>query len=329
MIEDDEISLIDLFAVLLRYKFLIIAITGIAMIGVLVFSVVSIMQPPEKSILPNEYTPSAAILISNNSGTDVSSLLSSSGLGSLASLAGVSVPTTQSNSALAGYIISSNYVLDKVIEKFNLVERYQIKDNPVGNTRKVLKENLKSNNDDETGIFTVSFTDIDPVFAKEVVNYAVEILEERFTSLNVDQDKITQKNLEENIKNSYATIIELQDKITELENSVSYPTPTYNMPSIVRDTTMIKMELSAQQEIYKQLKAQEELLKVKMASEQPAFQVLEYAEVPDLKSGPSRGMLCIIVTFAAFFFSIFLAFLLNALKNIKNDPEAMKKLRGK
>ena len=329
MIEDDEFPLIDLFAVLLRYKFLIIAITGIAMIGVLVFSVVSIMQPPEKSILPNEYTPSAAILISNNSGTDVSSLLSSSGLGSLASLAGVSVPTTQSNSALAGYIISSNYVLDKVIEKFNLVERYQIKDNPVGNTRKVLKENLKSNNDDETGIFTVSFTDIDPVFAKEVVNYAVEILEERFTSLNVDQDKITQKNLEENIKNSYATIIELQDKITELENSVSYPTPTYNMPSIVRDTTMIKMELSAQQEIYKQLKAQEELLKVKMASEQPAFQVLEYAEVPDLKSGPSRGMLCIIVTFAAFFFSIFLAFLLNALKNIKNDPEAMKKLRGK
>lgn len=329
MIEDDEISLIDLFAVLLRYKFLIIAITGIAMIGVLAFSVVSIMQPPEKSILPNEYTPSAAILISNNSGTDVSSLLSSSGLGSLASLAGVSVPTTQSNSALAGYIISSNYVLDKVIEKFNLVERYQIKDNPVGNTRKVLKENLKSNNDDETGIFTVSFTDIDPVFAKEVVNYAVEILEERFTSLNVDQDKITQKNLEENIKNSYATIIELQDKITELENSVSYPTPTYNMPSIVRDTTMIKMELSAQQEIYKQLKAQEELLKVKMASEQPAFQILEYAEVPDLKSGPSRGMLCIIVTFAAFFFSIFLAFLLNALKNIKNDPEAMKKLRGK
>ncbi len=329
MIEDDEISLIDLFAVLLRYKFLIIAITGIAMIGVLVFSVVSIMQPPEKSILPNEYTPSAAILISNNSGTDVSSLLSSSGLGSLASLAGVSVPTTQSNSALAGYIISSNYVLDKVIEKFNLVERYQIKDNPVGKTRKALKENLKSNNDDETGIFTVSFTDIDPVFAKEVVNYAVEILEERFTSLNVDQDKITQKNLEENIKNSYATIIELQDKITELENSVSYPTPTYNMPSIVRDTTMIKMELSAQQEIYKQLKAQEELLKVKMASEQPAFQVLEYAEVPDLKSGPSRGMLCIIVTFAAFFFSIFLAFLLNALKNIKNDPEAMKKLRGK
>jgi uncharacterized protein involved in exopolysaccharide biosynthesis len=50
------------------------------------------------------------------------------------------------------------------------------------------------------------------------------------------------------------------------------------------------------------------------------------AEVPDQKSGPGRGMLCIIVTFAAAFFSVFLAFVLNAVTNIKNDPEAMAKL---
>jgi uncharacterized protein involved in exopolysaccharide biosynthesis len=48
-----------------------------------------------------------------------------------------------------------------------------------------------------------------------------------------------------------------------------------------------------------------------------------------MKSGPSRGMLCIIVTFAAFFVSVFLAFLLNALENIKKDPEAMAKLKKK
>jgi hypothetical protein len=40
-------------------------------------------------------------------------------------------------------------------------------------------------------------------------------------------------------------------------------------------------------------------------------------------------MLCIIVTFAAGFFSVFLAFVLNAIANIKKDPEAMAKLRGK
>jgi uncharacterized protein involved in exopolysaccharide biosynthesis len=90
----------------------------------------------------------------------------------------------------------------------------------------------------------------------------------------------------------------------------------------------IALELDAQQKVYSQLKVQYELLKISMASEKPAFQVLELAEVPDMKSGPRRGMLCIIVTFAAAFFSLFLAFALNAVSNIKNDPEAMGKLRG-
>jgi hypothetical protein len=40
-------------------------------------------------------------------------------------------------------------------------------------------------------------------------------------------------------------------------------------------------------------------------------------------------MLCIIGTFAGFFISVFLAFLINAIKNIKNDPVAMEKLRKK
>ena len=66
-----------------------------------------------------------------------------------------------------------------------------------------------------------------------------------------------------------------------------------------------------------------------MASEQPVFQILNYAEVPEQKSGPSRGKIMIIASFAAFFIAIFIAFLLNAIKNIKNDPEAMKKLKTK
>jgi uncharacterized protein involved in exopolysaccharide biosynthesis len=87
--------------------------------------------------------------------------------------------------------------------------------------------------------------------------------------------------------------------------------------------------LGTKRQVYSQLKVQYELLKVNMASEKPVFQILEMAEVPDMKSGPGRGMLCIIVTFAAGFFAIFVAFVLNAVANIKNDPEAMAKLRGK
>jgi LPS O-antigen subunit length determinant protein (WzzB/FepE family) len=57
--KDDEINLIDLFAVLWHRKVMIIVITFIAMIGVVVYAVISIKLPSENSPLPNEYTPAA------------------------------------------------------------------------------------------------------------------------------------------------------------------------------------------------------------------------------------------------------------------------------
>lgn len=329
--QDDEISLIDLFAVLWQRKVMIIAITGIAIIGVLIFSILSLKLPPEKSFLPNKYTPQAQMLINDSSSSSggLSSALSSSGLGSLASLAGVNVSGGSSYSALASYFVGSNSLLDQVIQKFNLIERYKIEKHPIAESRKALKEVLHSSFDEDTGVFTVNFTDIDPVFARDVVNYVVGLLEERFFELGIDKNKLTQKNLEENIKSSYDQILSLQTQIHELEMSVTNVYNPSSTPSIMMDTSLIKMELKVQEEIYAQLKAQYEMLKVTMASEQPVFQILEYAEVPDQKSKPSRGMLCIIVTFAAFFVSVFLAFLLNALENIKNDPEAMAKLKKK
>lgn len=329
--QDDEISLIDLFAVLWQRKVMIIAITGIAIIGVLIFSILSLKLPPEKSFLPNKYTPQAQMLINDSSSSSggLSAALSSSGLGSLASLAGVNVSGGSSYSALASYFVGSNSLLDQVIQKFDLINRYKIEKHPIAESRKALKEVLHSSFDEDTGVFTVNFTDIDPVFARDVVNYVVGLLEERFFELGIDKNKLTQKNLEENIKSSYDQILSLQTQIHELEMSVTNVYNPSSTPSIMMDTSLIKMELKVQEEIYAQLKAQYEMLKVTMASEQPVFQILEYAEVPDQKSKPSRGMLCIIVTFAAFFVSVFLAFLLNALENIKNDPEAMAKLKKK
>lgn len=325
--EDDEISLIDLFAVLLHRKWLVIGMTVGGAIFALVFSIISLVLPPEKSFLPNQYTPQAQMLI-NNSDSSSSSL---GNLSSLASMAGVNIGSSGgiSYSELAKYLVNSNTVQDSVIQKFNFIEEWEIKKSPKASSRKALSKKLKSDFDEDSGVFTVSFTDIDPKLAQEVVNYVVELLEKRFKDLGVDKNELQKTNLEENINNTYDQIVTLQKQIQDIEKSVNNVYSPYNAPSIVMDTTLIKMELSVQEEVYKQLKAQYETLKVTMASEQPIFQILEYAEIPDQKSKPSRGKLCIIITFAAFFISVFIAFLLNAISNIKKDPEAMKKLTGK
>ena len=141
--QDDEISLIDLFAVLLRWKWLITIITGIACIAVVIVCVISLKLPPEDSFMPNKYTPKAQMLINNkdSSGSSLSSMLSSSGLGSLASLAGVNVSGGGvSYSSLAQYLVNSNTIQDSVVQKFNLIERYKIKKFPVASSREALKK---------------------------------------------------------------------------------------------------------------------------------------------------------------------------------------------
>ena len=329
--EDDEISLLDLFAVLLRYKVMIIVVSVLAAVFSVVFSIITIVLPPESSPLPNEFTPVANMLINDSSsgGSGLSSLISSSGMGALASLAGVNVGGGSSHSSLALFLATSNTFLDSVVDEFNLIEKWEIEKHPRAESRKALQKVLKADYDEESGIFSISFKDTDPEFAQKVVNYAVDYMEQRFSDLGLDKSLLEKKNLEENINSSYNEILRLQKEISKVEQSVSNVFSAAAAPSIMLDASMLKLELSAQEEVYKQLKTQYEVLKITMASEIPVFQVIERAEIPDRKSGPSRGKLCIIITFAAFFISIFMAFLLNAIRNIKADPEAMAKLTAK
>src|SRR5574344_2322743 len=134
--KDDEISLIDLFAVLLKHKKLIFVTTAVAMVAVLIYCVISLTLPAEKSPLPNKYTPKALMLIndSSSSSSSISSMLSSSGLSSLAGIAGVSSGT--SYSSLAVYIAGTNTFLDAIVDNFDLVTRYKIKKNPKAESRK-------------------------------------------------------------------------------------------------------------------------------------------------------------------------------------------------
>ena len=327
---DDEISLLDLTAVLLRYKIMIILVTLTAMIGALIISVISLKLPPEKSFMPNRYKSSANMLIndSKSSGSSLSSLLSSSGLGNLAGLAGISGSAGSSYSSLAVYLASSNPFLDAVVDNFNILSKPVFKDSkfPKSDSREYVKRNFTAEIDKNSGVFTISYTDIDPAFARSVIDFAVDWLQSRFDELGIDQNRISKDNLEKNIASSYEEIQRLENEVNRVANSVGSGGNAWNLPSISLTAAKLQMELDAQRQVYKQLKTQYELLKIEMQSESPVFQVLERPEISDKKSEPSRGKLCIIVTFAAFFASVFAAFLLNAIENIKNDSEAMKKL---
>ncbi|MDR1326628.1 MAG: lipopolysaccharide biosynthesis protein [Treponema sp.] len=331
---DDEISLIDLFAVLWHRKTMIIAITLIAAVGVVIFAILSIVLPPDISPLPNEYTPQALMLINDTSSSGgMSAMINASGLGGLANLAGVG-STGSTVSGLAIYMLGTNSFLDHVVDTFDMLTRYKIvvegkepPKSPRANSRKILKKKLIGEADEKSGVFIISFTDTDPEFAQTVVNYCMNKLDQSFIEMGVDKSQLEKENLEINIENTFQQIQSYERQSQELAFSVR-DDGTGIIPAITMELNRIEMELGIQRQVYSQLRVQYEMLKVSMASETPIFQVVELAEVPDLKSGPSRGIICVIVTLAAGFLAVFLAFVMNAIANIKKDPEAMAKLRG-
>ena len=328
----DEISLIDIFAVLWRRKIMIIAITLSAMIGVVVFSIITIRLPPETSPLPNLYTPRALMIINDETspGGGLSSMLT--GMGGIAPMVGLGgLRTGATHSDLAILLLGTNSLLDSVVDKFDLIERSGINraGSPRAESRDMLRGLLRASFDERSGVLTLSFTDIDPVFARDVVNFTVGYLESRFDGLGLDRNRIEQENLETNLANTFQEILRLEEESRRLEQSVAVAAfAGGNIPAITADISRIVMELGAMRQVYTQLRVQNELLRVTMASENPIFQILELAEAPDRKSGPSRALLCIAVTLAAGFFSVLLAFVLNAVSLVKKDPEAMAKLRG-
>jgi uncharacterized protein involved in exopolysaccharide biosynthesis len=324
--KEKETTLFDLFLSLWRYRRLIITVSVSAMVIALALSIASLVLPPEKSFLPNLFTARASMLINNTSSSESSivAALNASGLGGLASMAGVNVASGPDASNLVIYLVNSDTLLDSVIERFDLVTRYNIKKSIVANSRKVLREKLKAEYDGKSDVFTILFSDYDPVFACDVVNHCVDYLSNWFNSLGLDRNLQQKKNLEKNINSAYEALRLLEDEIQRLEQSASvvYGAAPQN---VTREMQRINIELDAQQQIYSQLKVQLELTNTAIASETPIFQILETAQVPDLKSGPSRGRLCIFVTLGAFFFSLLLVFILTQIEIIRNDEEAMKK----
>ena len=313
----DEIGLIDLFAVLWRRKVMIITITVLAMVAILGFLIASIILPSETSPLPNQYTSNAYMLITD----------ARVPAGDNETLLGLGFRRGPTYSGLAMFLLQSNSLFDSVIDTFDMIEHNRHNEYPKRLTRSMLRNGLSAIYNENSGVLTVSFTNTDPVFARDIVNLTVAHLESRFAELGIDRNISELERLELHLAEVFQNILMLDEERRRLEHSIAFtPLVGGNLPAIMADINRATMESNAMQQVYTQLRVQQEALRATIATEIPMFQILELAEAPYEKSGPSRLRPFIIVTFGAGLFSVFLAFALDLISNIRNDPVAMAKL---
>lgn len=394
--ENESINLLEIFSVLIKHRKLIITLTLLSVVLVLIFSVLSLILPNDKSFLPNEYTGKSIVKINSDSSSDnISTMINASGMGSMAGLLGISTGGN-SNAAWAIELCKTRTVLDEITNEFDLQEKYTRKSKyPVVDARKMILKNLNIEESEDTGSLIIKYTDKDKYLAANIVNKLVDILEASFSKIDkknnetdiailfkkvndkkiyikqlVDQltefqkrydildpyimsEEITRKamDLRSNVNSKESELdflksnfssnspkvfnkeLELQaakkllEDVQEGRGSAKIPALS-EMPGLIVEYEEKKTYIDAQRAIYTALLQQYEMLRLKQTGTTPTFQVIEKAEIPLIKSGPSRGKICIIVTFIGFFFSIVLAFLKEFWLNLKNDPEAMAKLKG-
>jgi uncharacterized protein involved in exopolysaccharide biosynthesis len=132
-------------------------------------------------------------------------------------------------------------------------------------------------------------------------------------------------------------IVLLKDEISQLQkqielmnaggsDSLSSSVPLSKMAQVGVEYLNLQRDVQVQQAILSTLKQQYEMARLEEMDTSQTFQVLEKAEVPEVRSAPSRSKTAIIATVAGFFVSVLLAFILEYFERARRDPVEAKKL---
>ncbi|MFP4385215.1 MAG: hypothetical protein ACLFSE_14320, partial [Spirochaetia bacterium] len=257
------------------------------------------------------------------------------------------------------------------------------------NSRSAILGRLNTSYEQRTGILTISYQDIDPEFAMEIVNSIVVHLQEWFvdqggtdnlqqvktleeklmeveediidleTSIQLFQRQIGALSVTEVAETQSAMLADLQQQLLELdvriknyrETTTFEDDPTLQrmeaersniaetiaevyegnigvgqslpardeLPQLQIKFARYMRDLEVRERVFEALSEQYEVAKLTAESE-PVFSVLEAAELPEEKAGPSRGQLCMIVTAVGLLSGIVIAFFINMIRTIISDP---------
>jgi uncharacterized protein involved in exopolysaccharide biosynthesis len=292
--EEDEINLLDLFLVLLKYKRGIIrAVVLAGLLAVLVSLQLPNIYRAEATIVPRE----------DKSSPSISALSSLGGLGGLAGgilgLGGSGdlgkLEVALNSRMLAARLIKKHTLLPVIFEDdWNGAEQKWQTDEPptVQDALEELKEMFSIAVDSKKGTLSVRFDHHDPAFAKKMVELYLDELSELMRENTLNDAAEKEAFLEEEL--SRTSDVLLKEKLYTL------------LAGEIERTTFAKA-----QKYYN-------------------FEVIDPPIVPDpdKKLKPKRALICVLAVVGAFFAAVFFSFFLEFLHNAREtaEPEQLEKL---
>jgi tyrosine-protein kinase Etk/Wzc len=178
---EDEVSLLDVIIVLLKYKRLILAVTlGIGVLALVICLVVTPAYQGVSQVLPPQDSSISSAVLAQ---------LGAAG-GAITALTGVS-PTSPSGMYVG--FLKSRTVFDAIIDRFDLIRLYKL-DRFLGRWRKYTRDDARDDlaslaviETDESGIITTSVQDPDPKKSADMANAFVDELKKLVLNMTVTE----------------------------------------------------------------------------------------------------------------------------------------------
>lgn len=199
---EEEINLLDYLIVLAKHKRLIAGITfGTALIAAIVSLLMTPIYKAETRILPPQQGSSSLAM---------SLLGQMGGMGGMADIAGGALGIKNPSDLYVG-ILKGRTVLDKIIDRFDLMKLYKA-DYRV-DARTHLSKVLDALSDKKSGIITVSVEDKDPKRAADMANAFVEELSNLNKALATTEAGQRRLFFEEQLKDAKAALTKAEDEV--------------------------------------------------------------------------------------------------------------------
>ena len=198
---EEELSLLDIFNVLWRKKFFIIFVTFIFGLTALIYA------------FTRDFTYRAECRILPPQGRGSSSILSQ--FGGLADFVGL--PTAATSGQMMIGILQGDSVVDAIIDKFNLMNRYSQDIRLRARTTTI--SNLETAEDNKSGIISIAFIDKEPKFAADVANAFVVELQRKLQEVSLADAQQRRNFFENQLKQAQQELNEAESEMIQYQQS--------------------------------------------------------------------------------------------------------------
>lgn len=237
---DDEINLLDYLITLLKRKKLILRGTlgFVLIVTIIVF------------LMPNEYKADAKFLPPQGASSSIASAMLGQVSPGIASLAGSILGETSPSYLYVG-LLTSRTVLDRIIDRFGLMQRYKTWINWIlpyqrEECRKKLAEDIMTAEvDDKSGIVKVSIYEKDPKIAAQMANAFVEEMKNLSKGMAISQAAQQRLFYEDQLKDTKESLSKAEDDMRRFQEKTGALQPDDQAKAVIEGDAALRAQIAA------------------------------------------------------------------------------------